>query len=187
MLGVHKAEQDVVRVAREEHGWVEQDRFPVTGLDAVYSAGDGRIVALTVDKARVAVEVTDTNAFPFRFYGVGLPPSETEFEYRIQFEPGVNTSLVCEQIEMAEEPGLEASAEGQFVQLYVDPTIGYEEEFCTELLKDLHKRFPIVEVVNMIINDTVDSDWQRWSVDQQEWPNEGPRFGHNHWTWAPQP
>lgn len=51
MLGVHKAESDVVRLERTVDGWAERDRFPVTGLDTLSSAGDGKVVALTVDNA----------------------------------------------------------------------------------------------------------------------------------------
>ncbi|MCA9642309.1 MAG: WG repeat-containing protein [Polyangiaceae bacterium] len=140
--------------------------------------------ALVLTKQELAVEPTaDPSKFPFRFYGVGIGDSERQLVYRIHFEAGDARPLVSSVRTALRDAGLRGSCKAEGAFLAVDVSDAYElgmlaEEQLLPALKQLHLQHPIREVTLLTLSDYADSDWQRWSVEQQPEADDGPMFGY---------
>lgn len=142
--------------------------------------------ALRVQKALVSLTSEPKAAFPFRFYGLGVGDSEVELVYRLQFAQGVDVQAGARSLSRAlSDAAIRTSrrVEGAFVLLEFTDVADFGaisvETDATSVLRKVHHKFPIVEVVNLTVSDCADSEWQRWSVDIQPDPDGGPMFGYS--------
>lgn len=141
--------------------------------------------ALVRTEAQVPVQGApgDVGKFPFRFYNHGASDSESCLVYRVR---PVDAADVPKASKFMKDELLRDTGDGTItrdggffaITIYCSDLGGaFVDEQAEVSLRALHEVHPIAEVVSLRISDVADSEWSRWSIRQQEEPDDGPRFG----------